>query len=90
MGILGGGWWRGLKLGAGCIKIVIAGVERHRTRAFHRGDGLHLRKLIGRIFMRNGDRAVAAGRKGQTGSGIEPIGATPFPIGTVPTTLPFL
>jgi len=59
MGLLRSRCGRGTEFGAHGIDVVIGGVERHGSRAFHRRDGLHYSELVWRIFMRNGDGSVA-------------------------------
>ena len=45
--------------------IVRLEIERHRSRPSLRGQGLHHAKLIRRVFVNNGQRAIAIGAEDQ-------------------------
>ncbi len=51
----------GPKVGSHGIDVVVLGIEGHGSGTGLRRDCLDYGKFVGRVFMRDGDRAVAAG-----------------------------
>ena len=63
-------------------------IQRHGPRAALGGDARHRAEFLRRVFVHDGQRAIAVGAEGELGSGVKGIGVDPCPIAGVASTLP--